>query len=167
MFVRVKKINGKEYAYLVENEWTPWGSRQRVTKYLGKAHKLERINSTEHELPEGMQQAVMTAVKQELLNHGFREINGVFEQNGITVHLENKTVKQGKRGATLAMNEGFLCEHTLGQLLAFKPTDNKEDSAKKLAELSLEAGLNLTPEQFAHIFTQVQDLKIKEDSFSK
>jgi len=167
MFVRVKKINGKEYAYLVENEWTPWGSRQRVTKYLGKTHKPERINSAEHELPEGMQQAVIAAVKQELLNHGFKDLNGVFEQNGITVHLENKTVKQGKKGVTLAMNEGFLCEHTLAELLVFKPTDNREDSAKKLAELSLEAGLKLTPEQFAHIFTQMQNLKTNEETLAK
>ena len=44
-FIRVKKINGKEYAYLVENKRYKRkfksknkGSRQKVSKYLGKIY---------------------------------------------------------------------------------------------------------------------------------
>lgn len=164
MFVRIKNINGNNYSYLVENEWTPWGSRQRVTKYLGRTYKPNRINGQEFELPSGKHEAILHAVKQELLNHGFKEINGIFEQGGITAHLENKTVKRGKKDITLAMNEGFLCSHTLKQLLSFTPRENKEESATELAKLALEAGLNLSPDQFAHLFIQMQHLKNSENS---
>jgi len=167
MFVRVKKINGKKYTYLVENEWTPWGSRQRVTKYLGAAHEPERLTDNTHELSNGKHEAVISAVKQELLNHGFRELDEVFERDGISVHLKNKTVKKGKKNVTLTLNEGFLCEHTLNELLSFEPHENKDIAATKLAKLTLEAGLKMTPEQFAHIFTQMQNLKTNEDSFAK
>lgn len=167
MFVRAKKINGKKYAYLVENEWTPWGSRQRVTKYLGRAHEPLRITNNEHELSSGKHEAILSAVKQELLNHGFRELGEVFEQEGISVNLSNRTVKKGKKDVTLTLNEGFLCAHTLAELLSFEANENKDATATKLAKLSLEAGLKLTPEQFAHIFTQVQNLKTDEDSPAK
>ena len=64
MFVRVKNIKGRKYAYLVENEWTPWGSRQRVTKYLGKLVSLERIGNNEKELPNGFRKAMIAAASQ-------------------------------------------------------------------------------------------------------
>ena len=44
-FVRVKKISGSEYAYLVENTWTERGTRQRVGKYLGRIYKPDKVKS--------------------------------------------------------------------------------------------------------------------------
>jgi len=38
-FIRKKKINGKEYGYLVQNKWTDKGSRQKA-RYLGKVLTL-------------------------------------------------------------------------------------------------------------------------------
>src|SRR3989344_5502046 len=69
MFVRVKNIKGRKYAYLVENEWTPWGSRQRVTKYLGKLISVERAKEDVLELPNGFKEAIMVAITQEVENH--------------------------------------------------------------------------------------------------
>src|SRR3989338_1998834 len=48
-FIRTKKIDGKEYAYLVENRWYKRkhkgknrGPRQKVSKYLGRAHRFNK-----------------------------------------------------------------------------------------------------------------------------
>ena len=156
MFVRVKKIKGRPYAYLVENEWTPWGSRQRVSKYLGKAHSLTRFSEGLIELPTGLQETILEAVTQELLNHGFVREGGVLKQEDMIVNLEEKTVRQKGKKVVLGMNEGYLCDHTLHQLLTFVPAERPDESAKKLANLVLEAGLKLSNEQFVHLFEQVK-----------
>ncbi|MBI4145814.1 hypothetical protein HY489_00585 [Candidatus Woesearchaeota archaeon] len=154
MFVRVKNIKGKPYAYLVENEWTPWGSRQRVTKYLGKTHKLERLSENIQPLPKGLSQSIITAVVQELKNHGFIHDEHVLKNETITVNLNEKTVRHKTKPAVLGMNEGYLCDHTLQQLFAFQTEERPDLSAKKLANLTLEAGLKLSQEQFVHLFEQ-------------
>lgn len=157
MFVRVKKIKGRPYAYLVENEWTPWGSRQRVTKYLGKTHTLNRLSETAVTLPPGLAESVLLAVKQELANHAFVEKDGVLVNDlDIVVDLSQKTVRERGKTVVLGMNEGYLCDHTLTQLLAFTPAERPDESAKKLANLVLEAGLRLNSEQFLHLYEQVK-----------
>ncbi|MBW3018774.1 hypothetical protein KY329_01140 [Candidatus Woesearchaeota archaeon] len=154
MFVRTKKIKGKDYAYLVENEWTPWGSRQKVTKYLGRAHILQKKNQEISELPSGYSQAVKSAIVQELANHGFT-LQGKEMINGtIKANIENAEIKDKGKNVVLAMNEGYLCEDTLKQLLDFSPEDNREKSATKLATLTLETGLKLEPEQMLKLFEE-------------
>lgn len=157
MFVRVKNIKGRKYSYLVENEWTPWGSRQRVTKYLGKTHELARLADGQKELPTGFSEAILGAIAQELSNHGFVEKDGEFHNDtGINVNLSSKTVKHKNKGAVIGMNEGYLCEHTLNQLLSFQPEERPDKTATKLANHCLEAGLKLNNDQFLHIFEQVK-----------
>lgn len=156
MFVRVKKIKGRPYAYLVENEWTPWGSRQRVSKYLGKTETLTRFSEGMAELPVGLQTAILEAVSQELSNHGFVREGNTLTQESITVNLNEKTVRQNSKRIVLGMNEGYLCDHTLQELLTFSLSERPDESAKKLANLVLEAGLKLSNEQFVHLFEQVK-----------
>lgn len=150
MFVRVKKIKGRKYAYLVENEWTPWGSRQKVTKYLGKTITLPRISDGQKELPKELNNALKTAIEQELENHGFK--NG--RKDNINVNLEENKIEEDGRKIVLAMNEGYMCDHTLKQLFEFKPAEKPTESATKLANLAVEAGLKLSHEQFLHLFEQ-------------
>ncbi len=159
MFVRVKKIKGRPYAYLVENEWTPWGSRQKVTKYLGKAQSLTRFSEGLVELPGNLQPAILEAVAQELLNHGFAREGNILKQEDVIVNLEEKTVRQKSKKIVLGMNEGYLCDHTLQQLLTFAPEERPDENAKKLANMVLEAGLKLSQEQFVHLFEQAKHIK--------
>src|SRR3989344_6508099 len=147
MFVRVKNIKGRKYAYLVKNEWTPWGSRQRVTKYLGKLVLLERTKNDAHELPNGFKETVLAAAEQELKNHGVTE-------EKIAVNLTQGKIEQEGKKIVLGMNEGYLCDHTLAQLLAYTPEENPSENANKLANLAVAAGLKLTNEQFTHLFEQ-------------
>ncbi len=156
MFVRIKKIKGRPYAYLVQNEWTPWGSRQRVSQYLGKTHNLKRLSEGLTELPTGYQEATIKAITQELLNHGFSQKGNELHKETITVNLQEKTIRSNNKKAVLAMNEGYLCDHTFQQLLTYQPEEKQEQNAKKLANTVLEAGLKLTNEQFVHLFEQVK-----------
>jgi len=159
MFVRVKKIKGRPYAYLVENEWTPWGSRQRVAKYLGKTHILDRLSEGLIDLPTGLKQTVTEAVAQELLNHGFKREGHKLTKNEIKVNLQELSIQEKNRKVVLGMNEGYLCNHTFSQLLEFTPEERPDHSAKKLASLALEAGLKLSNEQFVHLFEQTEENK--------
>jgi len=152
MFVRLKTIKGNPYAYLVENEWTPWGSRQKVTKYLGRAHEIERIRFEEHALPDNYADAINTLLAQELTNHGFIPGTNMHTKDNITVHANGRVTSKGK-SVVLSMNEGFLCTETLKQLRAFLAPDHPEQAATRLAEHLLETGLKPTNKQFEHLFT--------------
>ena len=156
MFVRVKKIKGRPYAYLVENEWTPWGSRQRVSKYLGKTETMQRYSEGLLELPSGLQPAILEAVAQDLVNHGFVREGHLLKQEEITVDLNEKTVRQKNKKVVLGMNEGYLCDHTIQQLLTFTLEEKHEENTKKLVTLVVEAGLKLSNEQLVHLFEQVK-----------
>lgn len=163
MFVRIKKIKGKTYAYLVENEWTPWGSRQKVVKYLGRSFDLERVKENEAKLSGEFSDMIRQAIVQELTNHGFFEHDGKYMKGQLVVNLDKKTVKHNKKDVALAMNEGFLCEHTFKELADFKPLERQDESAAKLANLALEAGLKLSQEQFVQLFETIQKALKQEE----
>ncbi|MEM4264087.1 MAG: hypothetical protein QW666_04325 [Candidatus Woesearchaeota archaeon] len=152
-FVRVKKLKGKEYAYLVENTWQDKGSRQKVKAYLGRVVKPLRQKDTTVDIT-GMQfqEAVLKLVKQELLNHGFNEN---LENEGVKADLANKSFVSGKRNIVLALNEGFLCSQTLNEVLSFKPEGHEEQAGEKLATVLVEAGLKLPKDVFVTLFEKV------------
>lgn len=158
MFVRLKTIKGKPYAYLVENEWTPWGSRQKVSKYLGKAFLLEQKHEEANELPEGFHNAVIEACAQNLTRHGFKRNGNKLMHEDIVVDLTEHKVVRKNKNVVLGMHEGYFCEDTLKQLLAYTAEERHEASAVKLAKLVLEAGLKLPEEQFVHLFQQVKTI---------
>ena len=161
MFVRVKKIKEREYAYLVENEWTPWGSRQRVKKYIGKACKIERIAEETEKLPKGFKDAILTAAMQELKNHGFKEQEGKLKKDNMIFSINERKVIENGKNIALSLNEGYFCEETLKQLLSYTLEERPDTSAKKLAILALETGLKLTNEQFIHLFEEAKNINNK------
>lgn len=157
MFVRAKKIQNKEYAYLVENEWTTSGSRQRVKSYLGKVHKPHKKNERKLALDsmKEFSQMLNDAIKWELENHGFNHNNSILTKEGIIVNLNDKKVSSRNKNAVIGMNEGFLCEHTLNELMHFKPSTSQEETSKRLATKTVEAGLSLPTEAFVQLFEKV------------
>jgi len=162
-FVRIKTLKGNPYGYLVKNEWTPWGSRQRVAKYLGRVHQPERVLEDKSALPETFRAAVLAATRQELLNHAFRIEGTCLTKGAIIVNLENGTVRHYKKSCVIGMNEGFLCDHTLQQLLGFTPLERDDKTAARLANHVLEAGLHLSEEQFVHLFGTLKATSFKKD----
>jgi len=147
-FVRVKKVQQKEYGYLVENEWTSKGSRQKVKSYLGKIYRPERKNEMPLTIERNWSfaETVQKLVEWELNNH---DIPSEISQTGNNFTAKGKSI-------VLALNEGFLCDHTLSQLLAFKPKGTYEEQVgMELANSLVEAGLLMPKEQFILLFEKV------------
>lgn len=152
-FIRIKKIKGKEYAYLVQNEWTINGSRQRVKAYLGRVIKPYRQKETTQDISnKEYKQAVLALIKQELQNHGFNES---LELEKAKVNLEEKKTTNENRKAVIALNEGFICEHTIKEALEIQPTGYEEDAGTQLAKTLLELGLRLPKDTFVQLFEKI------------
>ena len=146
-FVRVKRINGGQYAYLVENSWTGKGARQKVSRYLGKVHAAEKSGSESlasflklPDLGKYVRESDFPAIAKDLIrlelhNHGV---------DSVSVNFQEANVLGGSgKEVAVAMNEGFLCSHTLKSLLEYK---SEEDySSYRLADLITAAGI--VPEQ--------------------
>ncbi len=147
-FVRAKRISGSEYGYLVENSWTENGPRQKVGKYLGRLYRPSKAKS------EGLANFVGTMVEQHIKSSDFKKIaadlinlelhNHEVKSNDFVVDFENFSVKNNSgKNIVVALNEGFLCEHTLKQLLEYDA--GKDYSGYLLADLITAAGI--VPEQ--------------------
>lgn len=116
MFVRIKKIHDLSYAYLVESVWTEKGSRQKTKAYLGRIYDMGAPEVCVPEF-EDVEQFFEDLLSQLLEKTGFHKgvsLDGpVWQKDGITVSLEHLSVISKKRPCVLAINGGFLCEHTL------------------------------------------------------
>ena len=159
MFVRIKKLKGKEYAYLVENEWTINGSRQKVKSYLGRVIRPLKMKEKETDISEmNYKQAVMTLLKQELQNHGFDET--LTFDNKIKADLDEKKITNSGKNIVLAMNEGFLCSQTLKDALEIELTGHEEEAGTQLAKALVEAGLSIPKDAFVQLFEKIYKGKI-------
>src|SRR3989338_7166385 len=116
-FVRVKRISGGEYAYLVENSWTERGARQKVGKYLGKVYRPEKAKSEglgaflgisdvgRHMRTNEFKSIAADLTRLELHKHGLKE-------DEFAINFDESSVKNSRgKNIAIAMNEGFLCSH--------------------------------------------------------
>ncbi|MEM4254236.1 MAG: hypothetical protein QXR48_02505 [Candidatus Woesearchaeota archaeon] len=160
-FVRIKKIKGTEYGYLVENTWTAKGSRQKVKAYLGKIIKPAKTKELPApELKElSYADAIKALAKWTLLQHGFQEgSQSMLMQGTVLADLGELKVINKTSPAVIKMHEGFLCTHTLQQAIGFIPSGNTEEIiAKELANVLLEAGLSVPHEVFVQLFEKVHN----------
>ena len=152
MFVRVKTINGKEYAYLVSNTWTRYGSRQAVGAYLGRVMRLPKTDEYPYPPFTTYAQAIRGLIERELKNFGFNNHGQTFTNNEVAVDLDNSTVRSKGKQITLAMHEGFLTDQTIKQALALTPTGQYEHDAKTLASTCLECGITLSDAAFLRLY---------------
>ncbi|HLC61368.1 MAG TPA: hypothetical protein VJJ52_08145 [Candidatus Nanoarchaeia archaeon] len=162
-FFRVKKIKGIEYAYLVENEWKRKGSRQKVKAYLGRAYRLNRANKIDfsefirnnkienYVHDNEVNKIIKDLIEWELLN--FNVNRGEF-----SVDLENKTLQRHKKNAVLVMNEGFMCNHTISNLLDFRPEDNEGNGGYNFARTFVEAGISVPQDVFIGLFAKLHKM---------
>lgn len=168
MFVRIKRIKGQKYAYLVQNSWTKEGTRQKVAKYLGKVLKPEKRQNKGlkeflgiENLPEYISRTELKGILKDLVllelhNHGL--------PSELFSH-ETLTFAEGSRGLVLEINQGYLCSHTLNSLLQYKSED---DEGFKLADLLLGAGLSIEQDFFVGLFERLKPKtqpSVKPDEF--
>ncbi len=171
MFIRIKKINNQEYAYLVENYWINNSSRQRVKEYLGKVVKPEKNNFDQQmEFDSDYINLVNKLFERELLRHGFKEaivLEGrTLELGKVKANLESFDVVKGKKNVLLAINEGFLSKKTIQELINFKPLEDKQKTGLKLAQTILEAGLKVSEDEFVKLFEKIS-FKEEKQEFNK
>ena len=160
-FIRLKKINGKQYAYLVENKWYKRGfkgkgkgSRQKVSKYLGRVYHLEKaidkdflgfkeINNLEEYLINNAQDEIIKdLVRWEMFRHNI-------DSNEFLIDLNSKKIVKNKKAVSLKLNEGILNSYTLRRLFNLR----KEDSYY-LANCFVEAGIEVPKEVFVGLFVE-------------
>ena len=158
-FIRIKNIAGKEYAYLVENKWYKRkykgknkGSRQKVSKYLGRVYHFDRVNDYDFftfknidDLEQYLKnnkknQVFKDLVEWELFRHDI-------DKKEFTINLDNKKVLKKEKMVSLRMNEGFMSSFTLGRLFNLKAGESYY-----MAKCFIEAGIDVPKEVFVGMF---------------
>lgn len=160
-FIRIKKINGNEYAYLVENKWYKRGfkgkgkgPRQKVSMYLGRVFyfnkeqdidffsfkKIENLG--EYLKNNAREKVIRELVEWELFRHNINK-------EEVTIDYSNKKIinKNTNKEVSLRMNEGFLNSFTLARLFNIRSNDGYY-----LAKCFVEAGIEVPKEVFAGLF---------------
>jgi len=181
-FIRVKNIgkNGQNYryAYLVENKWRKRikcgkkGSRQKVSKYLGKVLKLERVSEIEffdflkvndptEYLKKTKVELIEDLINYELTNIGFKSQNGILKKENLLFNIKEKKfvgLKTKENRVVIEMNEGFFCSYTLRRLVNFRKDNSYVDEhlvGVELAKAFLEAGVRVPKEVFIEFFNKI------------
>ncbi|MEK6849591.1 MAG: hypothetical protein AABY01_03400 [Nanoarchaeota archaeon] len=156
-FVRVKTIKGNKYGYLVENTWQGKGSRQTVKGYLGKVitPTSAPIGIAPNISQLSYHDSVLALAHWTLENHGFAAETGKHVRESVTFDHAAKAVHNKTKNAVLEVNEGFLCQHTLTQLLNFVGEGTREEEVgQRLANTLLEAGISVPHDTFVQLFTK-------------
>jgi hypothetical protein len=185
-FIRIKEIgpkNGKKYkyAYLVENKWRKRlkggkkGSRQKVSKYLGKVisevDNRESNNLDERDffgfvkqgkeeyMKNKKEKVISDLTRYELHLRGFVDNNGIMIKDNLNFNLAKRRFinQEGEEeNIVLEINEGFLCKFTLDKLVNFRVKgDDEREIGISLAKAFLEAGLKVSQEVFIGYFEKI------------
>lgn len=144
MFVRIKKIKGKEYAYLVKNTWKEGKVKQKTIKYLGKVNNFKSSKTQDFDEQEPMPSIISNT----LINAGF---SNQLELNGIKVDLEKQKISLGKREGVIKLNEGILSSITIKKLLNYEIIEETKPGLK-LAKLLSESGIDLDQNTFIKLY---------------
>ena len=158
MFVRVKKIKGYKYAYLVENSWNKGTSKQKVKGYLGRVYDLP-LEEKEFagSLDGSFSDVVIELLKWQLECYGFGIAKEAAVKDGLKVVFDDLRFMQEKSGKSFVLKgkEGYLCPYTLKKLLDFKSEGYEEKVGRDLAHAFVEAGINIPKEVFIKVFEKV------------
>lgn len=165
-FIRTKKVKEWRYAYLVENKWKQSKTKQKVKKYLGRAHQLENIVGARFEKDiSGMsfKKAAAELLKFELMKNGFKETKGkenLLVKEGFAANFDKGRFINAKKPVVFESNEGFICSFTFDKLMKFKPSKDEEETGLKLAETILDAGISIPHDVFVKLFEKVHKIKM-------
>lgn len=157
MFIRIKKIKGKEYSYVVENIWKGKTSRQKVKCYIGRVFRFSLLNDVSFS-----EYLKIGNAKDYIENHdknkvildlvGWELFKFGISRQEFTIDFENAIIQKNKNNAALMINEGFMCSLTLKNLLEFKAEGDEQADGYGLAKVFVEAGINVPQEIFVELF---------------
>ncbi|MBI2659240.1 hypothetical protein HYX05_04050 [Candidatus Woesearchaeota archaeon] len=156
-FFRIKKIKGKEYAYVVENEWKRKGSRQKVKGYLGRAYRLDLKNNVdflEFLKTENFQNYVESSEKNKIISDLIEWELYRFgaDKNIFSINLNNKKIQKSNKDVVFLINDGFMCSFTLKNLLEFGIENDEQADGYRFARAFVEAGIKVPQEIFIGLF---------------
>ncbi len=155
-YVRIKKISGNPYAYLVENKNTDKGPRQRVKKYLGRIHVLEPHDLERKEVNESKKNKfVEQLVLRELIPRKFKLKKEKYSFGKMVFSPKKWSLNLGKKSIVLSINDGYLCDFTIKRILDFKKTKDLKKDAFTLARYFLQAGLPLSEQEFIEFYQSI------------
>jgi len=146
-FIRTKKVDGKDYAYLVENKWYKRrfkgkgrGPRQKVSKYLGRVYSFNKKGTIDFFNFKNIEN-----LEYYLKNNGRTKI--FKDKEEFTIDFSNKKILKNNKEVSLKMNEGFLNSFTLNRLFNLKA-----GNSYYLAKSFVEAGVEIPKEVFVGLF---------------
>ena len=184
LFIRIKKHNRLEYAYVVMNVWTSKGTRQKSLKYLGRVFSLEKKGFDNKDDNEEhykklrnfeFKELIVELVKKELIKLGFKTQNSkdlTLKYNDVVlnVDLENLSFKTSKgKNFVIRTNEGFICKETINNLMSMKPPIKETEEEKRLATMKnlvknvLEAGLKPDDRMFLLLYEKLNESWVKNE----
>lgn len=156
-FLRIKRIKGKEYAYIVDNEWKKNGSRQKVKGYLGRAYRfnlLNDVNFLEYFKIGNAQAYVENNDKDKIISNliEWELFKFGVSREEFSIDLGNAKIQKKERDVAFLLNEGFMCSLTLSNLFSFKYLGDEETDGYRLARAFVEAGIKVPQEVFVGLF---------------
>ena len=152
-FLRIKRIRGKEYAYLVENEWKRKSSRQQVKDYLGRVYRFDLRNDIDFSQfikgvdikdyisKNGKNEVVKDLIEWELFKFGINK-------QEFSLDLDNKKFQKGNKNIVIFVNDGFMCSYTLRNLIEFTPEGDEELDGFRFAKAFVDAGVKVPRDVF-------------------
>lgn len=173
MFIRIKKIKGLEYAYLVKSVWKDKTARQKVVQYLGKVYILSKTNTKTFETfrkeeNKSIEDADLKTIIQSLMEWTFSQYGFIkdplvqkkwlFENGKIVGDPEKIKITSGKKEVTLKINDGYMNTFTLKELLNIqinKNTEEQRQAATSLAKAFVDAGIQVPQDIFIEVFQKV------------
>lgn len=170
MFIRIKNIQKKRYAYLVKNTWSKRKkiSKQKVIRYLGPIVTLEKVSENlfydYHDIKDMQKflkqfpsKIIFTKLLElELANHGFEKKGNKMTNGNISISLTTRNVTKDSQQVVLEANEGFISNYTLSKLYNFRSkTFNPKKEGLDFANTYLQAGMSMNDEVFIALFNKV------------
>lgn len=180
MYVRIKKIKGIRYAYLVKSCWSRRKKkpRQKTIQYLGKVYTLPKVknalledhlgikNTSSYFEKTPIKKIIKSMIEWELYNHNFEKTSkNVWVNNNIVIDLVIKKIYNSstKRLVCIEMNNNFLTTKALRNLinLSVPPGLTDVQIGKYLVNSFLSAGINVPKDEFITLSQRIID-KIKK-----
>jgi len=151
MFIRLKKVKGNYYAYKVQNRRVYGKVKQKVKGYIGKALIPKKVNEksffefvNDNSYNKPLKETVEDLVKWELFKHN------------LNLKLEKNSLKQNNQKIVLKINEGYLYDKTIKDIINFHAVgDDEYVIGQEFAEVFVKAGIDIPKELFVKLFEKV------------
>ena len=160
VFFRIKKIKGKEYAYIVENIWKRKGSRQKVKGYIGRVYRFDLNNNADflkfveaQNVDEYIGQSDIKKIINDLIEWEFFKFN--IDKQQFCIELNDKKVQRNKKDIALLINDGFMCNLTLKNLFEFNIENDEDNDGYRFARAFVEAGIKVPQDIFIGLFSKL------------